>query len=749
MNKLLSLGAAVAVSAGLGVGCAEPEPAREGVVLDEQGDNPLASGEAFVAIPRESSDAELSAQREALSGLGVQQQALLQTGQQSFYLAIRKSALDKKWFLSGFLKSLSLAESLEAMGNYNMGTDVVGFRQQNGKLFIVRDEAGTRWTDTVDPDVLIDAYPIVTGLTSFNRLGGAGDYVLVDPSRGLNNIVLTTSSGATSFQSRLDVDLAYLQNFTQLDDGVSFETVLAGSRAFDQGGGLPLNPTYALTSTLSLREYKEGPGYAPVAPPAVNHYFPAPVRVQRDHETVSSERVAKWDIHPGMQPIEWLITRNALALGEQYDVPLVDVIKQGVESWNAVFGFEALHARLANPGEEVGRDDRNFVIVDSDVALGYAYADWRTNPSTGEIRGANVYFPATWFASNFFSDDPPAQAAAAVAPAGRLAVRWNGLSENEPLCALAADAAGMREEASAGAGNQLSAGEKFGRFLQHAITHEVGHTLGLEHNFKGSLVPPSSSVMDYLNASIRAVTPVPQAYDIEAIKYLYGLSSELPSQPFCNNADQASDPDCVAFDRGADPLNQVWGPTYAQLISLAVQGGYAAYADYFDYYTTALLGYVRAGTPEQAAQAWSYLATLAAPLPPEYAAEPAIAALADEVMRTTLSRLYAEDETVRAGLQWGYPTPTNDPEDAAVVAQITDQLAQNLLNTDGVRSFETRRLAVDLLKHLQSVEAYQALLDARTTLNTTLSDGSLEGANVALTTDLIARIDAVTAPYFE
>jgi predicted Zn-dependent protease len=31
-------------------------------------------------------------------------------------------------------------------------------------------------------------------------------------------------------------------------------------------------------------------------------------------------------------------------------------------------------------------------------------------------------------------------------------------------------------------------------YVAGVVLHEIGHTLGLRHNFKGSLVPPSASV---------------------------------------------------------------------------------------------------------------------------------------------------------------------------------------------------------------------------------------------------------------
>jgi hypothetical protein len=71
----------------------------------------------------------------------------------------------------------------------------------------------------------------------------------------------------------------------------------------------------------------------------------------------------------------------------------------------------------------------------------------------------------------------------------------------------------------------------------------------------------------------------------------------------------------------------------------------------------------------------------------------------------------------------------------------------NLQNTDGARSFATRRTMVDILAKLQMTAAYDALVQSRAQI--AAQRASLTGVAAEMTDDLLARIDAATHPYFK
>jgi hypothetical protein len=277
----------------------------------------------------------------------------------------------------------------------------------------------------------------------------------------------------------------------------------------------------------------------------------------------------------------------------------------------------------------------------------------------------------------------------------------------------------------------LTGKEKTAAYVTHIVAHEIGHTLGLRHNFKGSLRPVSSSVMDYLWTDDGVHVTKPGSYDHAAVKLLYGLSSALPNDPFCTDYQRSTDPDCQVWDPPANnPLEEVYGPIWRYYVDLGV----IAPVDW-------LLPYVRAAaTPAARLSAWNHLMYgVGAPLDAARAGNPQKAALADQQSRAVIKSLFLTpaNGTMFAGA-------ATDP---AVAPLALAQVGANLLDVDRVRSFETRRICVDALKKQQSAAAHETLLDAQAAV--AAEKQAATGSRRALLTDLEARITRAITPYYD
>jgi hypothetical protein len=672
-------------------------------------------------------------------------------GDDSFYLAINKAELGRKYFLSAYITQY-FPGAVAYGAARSLGTRVVTFKVQNGKLFIFDAADGRKDSDTFDPKLIVDAYPIVTGALTGAT---ANNYVVFDPSAGMNRFGALSDAWAWgSYAVKFQVELSYLQKFRKIADGVTFEQVFTGyaDAADPNSWMLGENNAFRASGTLgiALRKYSEGAGYKTSQVPDQGEYF-----FRSDLKLVPNTGGAemsavKWNIQKGMKPIKWLISDHVLATQKdpayaQYDI--MGALKNAIEGWNQVFGFKALEAAVSTANDSFGDDDTNYVLWDEDPSYGAAFANWRNNPNTGEIRGASVYMSKMWLeiADQSFSssmrvhEDGTPELLAAPAKAKKIpTLVWEGIRQ-EPLCMLRAESYLKDPEMLINAATTaLSKKQKVEAFLTHVLMHEIGHTLGLRHNFKGSVLPPSSSVMDYLNDDDSIARTTPGAYDADAVKYLYGLSTALPAQPFCTDGDVGMDPDCNMFDTGAKPLDVTYAPRYQAFLQAFLNGQVGSPPNNS---LNGMLQYVKDGSPEQARSAWAtVIAPIKVPVAASALAKPGYAARVDAAARRVLSRLFLDPPQLR-GRFFDDLTPWS-----AAYADIYAEVQGNLLNTDGARSFTTRRATVDILKKTQTLAAYNALLSARAQIASARS--ALTGDAAALTDDLLARIDAATHPYF-
>lgn len=401
---------------------------------------------------------------------------------------------------------------------------------------------------------------------------------------------------------------------------------------------LPDNRAFNLSVRYSLSQLPENNGYRPrLADDRVGYFVTAYRNLSSDDPRTQFVRyVNRWHLEkqdptaplsPPKQPIVFWIEKT---------VPLEyrDAVREGVLMWNSA--FEKIGIKNAI---EVKQQPNNATWDPADVRYntirwfgsvdaGFAMGPSRVNPITGEILDADIIVDA-----NFTRYIKQEFRTLAEQSPGMLLPYWMRLTQNPDLCTPESVATYLRQMSASGqkflqparntgaasrvefdrcygmaASQQFAVGSMalsmlqnvlpsspgmktyINQFVSHLIAHEVGHTLGLRHNFHGSsMLKPeelnnlevtgqrglSSSVMDYVPVNLapdgvaqgdffsRVVGP----YDDWAIAYGYQPGDVKTTQeelPFLQKiASRAPEPELsYATDEdafsGLDPLVNVY-----------------------------------------------------------------------------------------------------------------------------------------------------------------------------------------------
>ena len=288
------------------------------------------------------------------------------------------------------------------------------------------------------------------------------------------------------------------------------------------------------------------------------------------------------------QPIVYWIDAN---VPEKYR----EAVRQGALAWNAAFeriGFK--NAIVVKQQTEADRFDtmdarhasiRWFVGTDVSFAIGPSQVD----PRSGEILDADIAISDIFArgARRLIGED-----ALQLLPQQSAAARCDYLQESAAEMGFAMDLLEARGELEMGSPEADAVAQAY---VKSVVMHEVGHTLGLRHNFRSSTVYSlkelqdpeftkknglAGSVMDYtpFNLSLKGEKQgeyVPSTlgpYDYWAIEYAYkpvdaarekeelakiAARSNEPQLAFGTDQDANGfnlDPDVNVFDLGSDPL---------------------------------------------------------------------------------------------------------------------------------------------------------------------------------------------------
>ena len=337
---------------------------------------------------------------------------------------------------------------------------------------------------------------------------------------------------------------------------------LSYTQVFEMKNVEPASPDAPETITMGIRVYmieRENSGYQPKEYPAADRtklgFFALSTFQGVFDNFPAGDYAMRWDIS---KPITYVLHPS---VPEIYRTR----ISNAVLSWNKVFkatkGVEPVRVEIS--------DDENLLPGDPDKSVVYWFggnvpkmflgqARPMTDPRTGEIFTSYVLLTESEFNGAVQND----QMFDMIRQAGQKKSQPVNLAFGNGMKILVLARCELLQ--NAGISQLLQLEDKFdpaailARLMDNTVTHEVGHSLGLRHNFIGSadLVNHAAdedctSVMDYVDAAHSPRTP--QGYDFKAIAY--GYDGQVPEEfnktyAYASDEHAPTNPDANPHDLG-------------------------------------------------------------------------------------------------------------------------------------------------------------------------------------------------------
>lgn len=478
--------------------------------------------------------------------------------------------------------------------------DRIEFEQQNTSFYFDPESALAKSADAnVNNPVLVSEAIVVTSSDSTKFLIDADKIFLTE---SLQQLKRASRPGYKGFQvgklSKFKTKYHQLKNYPENTDIIvnyAYDNVMP--RAY--GGSAVADSRFVnILVQHSLIEMPKNNFEPRFEDPRVG-YFTTRVNDMTTTEAINyRDMVHRWNFekkNPDLEisePIEPLV----FWIENTTPVELREIIKEGVESWNIAFesaGFKNAILVKVQPDDaawDAGDIRYNVLRWTSSPNPPFGgYGPSFVNPRTGQILGADIMLEWVYITKRIQQGELFEHSALHLEDEnihnGHFCSASTFMQSNNLFAQSAIDVLDLE---------QSSKDALIRESLKRLVLHETGHTLGLNHNFKGSTLLTyeeiknkentfekglCSSVMEYpsINFSLNPdqqglyYDTIPGPYDHWAIRFGYsdvdneGLSAILDESikhehAFANDADdmrgtgKGMDPDAMIYDLTSEPV---------------------------------------------------------------------------------------------------------------------------------------------------------------------------------------------------